>query len=72
MTTTTNAPAEGKPGLDLSGQGLTAEAIGFTGIPRRTGSPPSSSSPATPGTWPSSAMSRRPSALTGPGQQAAL
>jgi hypothetical protein len=33
MTTTTNAPAAGKPGLDLSGQGLTAEAIGFTGIP---------------------------------------
>jgi hypothetical protein len=33
MTTTTSAPAQGKPGMDLSGQGLTAEAIGFTGIP---------------------------------------
>jgi hypothetical protein len=32
MTTTTNAAAEGKAGLDLSGYGA-AEAIGFTGIP---------------------------------------
>ena len=32
MTTTTRAPAQGKPGMDLSGYGPT-EAIGFTGIP---------------------------------------
>ena len=32
MTATTNAPAEGNAGMDLTGYGA-AEAIGFTGIP---------------------------------------
>ncbi len=51
MATTANASAQARAGLDLSGYGA-AEAIGFTGIPSVQWSPPSSSSPATPGTWP--------------------